>query len=103
MRIFGEEYEVKAEVATIGGLSAHAGQDFLEEYALRVKGRVKKVFLVHGEARTCGGTVGETGGGRHGQTGLPAVEGERGSLNVWYNNQEPCSCFTEKAVARFLG
>jgi metallo-beta-lactamase family protein len=50
VRIFGEEFEVKAEVATIGGLSAHAGQDFLTEYALRVKGRVKKVFLVHGEA-----------------------------------------------------
>ena len=49
VRIFGEEYEVKAEVATIGGLSAHAGQDFLVEYATRVKGRVKQVFLVHGE------------------------------------------------------
>jgi metallo-beta-lactamase family protein len=50
VRIFGEEFEVKAEVATIGGLSAHAGQDFLMEYALRLKGTVKKVFLVHGEA-----------------------------------------------------
>jgi metallo-beta-lactamase family protein len=50
VRIYGDEYEVKAEVATIGGLSAHAGQDFLLEYALRVKGRAKQVFLVHGEA-----------------------------------------------------
>ena len=50
VRIFGEEYEVKAEVATIGGLSAHAGQDFLVEYATQLKGRVKQVFLVHGEA-----------------------------------------------------
>lgn len=49
VRIFGEEFEVKAEVETIGGLSAHAGQDFLVEYALRVKGKVKQVFLVHGE------------------------------------------------------
>jgi metallo-beta-lactamase family protein len=49
VRIFGEEYEVKAEVATIGGLSSHAGQNFLMEYALRLKGRVKRVFLVHGE------------------------------------------------------
>jgi metallo-beta-lactamase family protein len=54
VRIFGEEYEVKAEVATIGGLSAHAGQDFLVEYALRVKGRVKQVFLVHGEPTPAG-------------------------------------------------
>jgi len=50
VKIFGEEYEVKAEVATIGGLSAHAGQDFLVEYALRVKGRAKQIFLIHGES-----------------------------------------------------
>ncbi len=49
VRIFGEEFEVKAEVATIGGLSSHAGQNFLMEYALRVKGRAKRIFLVHGE------------------------------------------------------
>ena len=51
VRIFGEEHEVKAEVATIGGLSAHAGQNFLVEYALQVKGRAKQVFLVHGEPK----------------------------------------------------
>jgi metallo-beta-lactamase family protein len=50
VRIFGEEFEVKAEVATIGGLSSHAGQDLLKEYALQVKGKVRKVFLVHGDA-----------------------------------------------------
>jgi metallo-beta-lactamase family protein len=49
VRIFGEEFKVKAEVATIGGLSSHAGQDFLVEYALRVKGKARQVFLVHGE------------------------------------------------------
>ena len=49
VRIFGEEYEVKADVSMIGGLSAHAGQDFLLEYALQVKGKVKQVYLVHGE------------------------------------------------------
>jgi metallo-beta-lactamase family protein len=49
VKIFGEEFAVKAEVATIGGLSAHAGQDFLKEYALQVKGKAKQVFLVHGE------------------------------------------------------
>ncbi len=50
VKIYGEEYEVKAEVVTIGGLSAHAGQDFLTEYALSVKKSAKRVFLVHGEA-----------------------------------------------------
>jgi metallo-beta-lactamase family protein len=49
VRIFGDEYEVKAEVAVIGGLSAHSGQDLLTEYALRVKGGAKQVFLIHGE------------------------------------------------------
>jgi len=49
VKIFGEQHEVKAEVATIGGLSAHAGQDFLQEYALRVKGQARQMFLVHGE------------------------------------------------------
>jgi metallo-beta-lactamase family protein len=49
VRIFGETYERRAEVATIGGLSAHAGQPALLEYAQVVKSTVKQVFLVHGE------------------------------------------------------
>ena len=51
VKIFGEVYHRKAEVATIGGLSAHAGQHLLLEYALAVQGQVKKIFLVHGEQR----------------------------------------------------
>ncbi len=47
VRIFGETYEVRAEVVTIGGFSAHAGRDFLVPYALAA--RAKKTFLVHGE------------------------------------------------------
>lgn len=49
IKIFGEGFTRRAEVATIGGLSAHAGQDLLVEYALAVRGQLKKVFLVHGE------------------------------------------------------
>jgi metallo-beta-lactamase family protein len=49
IKIFGEGFTRRAEVVTIGGLSAHAGQDLLVEYALAVKPQVKKVFLVHGE------------------------------------------------------
>jgi metallo-beta-lactamase family protein len=51
IRIFGETYCVNAEIATIGGLSAHAGQDMLAEYALGVKASAQKVILVHGEPR----------------------------------------------------
>jgi metallo-beta-lactamase family protein len=51
IKIFGEPYTVNAEVATIGGLSGHAGQDLLIDYATAVKKTVKKVFLVHGEEK----------------------------------------------------
>ena len=51
IKIFGEPYTVNAEVATIGGLSGHAGQNLLVDYATAVKKTVKKVFLVHGEEK----------------------------------------------------
>jgi len=51
IRIFGENYTRRAEVVTIGGLSAHAGQKLLMEYAQAVQGQVEKIFLVHGEHR----------------------------------------------------
>ena len=49
VKIFGEEYQRRAEIATIGGLSAHAGQNLLVRYAQSTKGTLKKVVLVHGE------------------------------------------------------
>ncbi len=49
VRIFGEEYRVRAEVATIGGLSAHAGQDALLKYALADKDSLRQIILVHSE------------------------------------------------------
>ena len=49
--IFGEKFFRRAEVATIGGLSAHAGQDFLLEYAQASAATLKQIFLVHGEKR----------------------------------------------------
>lgn len=51
IKIFGETYRRRAEVATIGGLSAHAGQDLLVEYAAGLKGQVKNIYLVHGEEK----------------------------------------------------
>jgi metallo-beta-lactamase family protein len=51
VKIMGETYRCRAEIATIGGLSAHAGQDALIEYASAVKGKADAVFLVHGEER----------------------------------------------------
>lgn len=51
VKIFGEWFTRRAEVSTIGGLSAHAGQDMLVRYAAASKTSLKKVFLVHGEEK----------------------------------------------------
>jgi metallo-beta-lactamase family protein len=51
VRIFGEVFHRRAEVATIGGLSSHAGQTLLIDYAMSVKDQARQVFLVHGEER----------------------------------------------------
>ncbi|MCB0102465.1 MAG: MBL fold metallo-hydrolase [Anaerolineales bacterium] len=51
IKIFGDTYNRRAEVATIGGLSAHAGQNLLVEYGLRVKKSAEHVFIVHGEEK----------------------------------------------------
>ena len=48
VRVMGHEVEVRARVATIGGLSAHAGRSELLEWA-RTAGRGAEVRLVHGE------------------------------------------------------
>jgi metallo-beta-lactamase family protein len=54
VNIFGERYECRAEVATIGGLSAHGGQDMLLKYAKNSSASLKGVYLVHGEPKAAG-------------------------------------------------
>ncbi len=54
LRIFGQLYDRRAEVQSITGLSAHAGQQLLLDYASAVKDSVKEVFLVHGEEDAAG-------------------------------------------------
>lgn len=50
VKIFGEEYNVKADVVSIEGYSAHADQRELIRWASRFdQTRLQKVFLVHGE------------------------------------------------------
>ena len=48
--IYGEEIRVAAGIHTVGGLSAHAGQDELAAWYGAIEGRPPLV-LVHGEAR----------------------------------------------------
>ncbi len=74
VKIMGETYTRRAEVATIGGLSAHAGQDFLLEYAGAVKGCAKQIFLVHGEPDAA--------------TALREKMAEKGIKNVVYPEQQ---------------
>jgi metallo-beta-lactamase family protein len=49
VKIFGELYKLRAQVATINGMSGHAGCDLLIRWATALKPRVKNIFLVHGE------------------------------------------------------
>jgi metallo-beta-lactamase family protein len=48
VRIFGDEYDVRAEVSKINGFSAHADREELSVYAKNIEG-LKGVFVVHGE------------------------------------------------------
>lgn len=50
VRIFGKEYQVKASVEILGSYSAHADyKEMLTYLQCQNPGKVKKVFLVHGE------------------------------------------------------
>ena len=50
VRIFGEEVSVEAEIRKIGGFSAHADNPQLYAFVERMRGTLKKIFVVHGEA-----------------------------------------------------
>lgn len=50
IRIFGDEYDVKARVEVISSFSAHADYEEMIQYlSCQDKKKVKKLFLVHGE------------------------------------------------------
>ncbi len=49
VKIFGDEYHVRAEVHMVNGFSAHADRSELLEWAGNAKGTLKGVFVVHGE------------------------------------------------------
>ncbi len=52
VKIFGESIARQAEVTTIGGFSAHAGQNFLYEYAKSAATGSEAIFLLHGEPKS---------------------------------------------------
>jgi metallo-beta-lactamase family protein len=50
VRIFGEQYDVRARIASIEGYSAHADQAGLIEWAAALdRNQLQQIFLVHGE------------------------------------------------------
>jgi len=51
VKIFGEPYRLRAEVAVLNAFSAHADSEDLMDFARRIaaSGRLRKVFVVHGE------------------------------------------------------
>lgn len=49
IKMFGDEFKVRARIETIGGLSAHAGQSELIAWAAGFSGE-PKFILIHGEA-----------------------------------------------------
>src|SRR5512134_3397390 len=49
VRIFGEEYPVRARVFTIGGLSAHADRDALLAWLAKFRKPPQQTWVVHGE------------------------------------------------------
>jgi metallo-beta-lactamase family protein len=67
LKILGDLYSLKSEVAILNAFSAHAGQDELLNYAQTMdKAKLKNVFLVHGEpaqAQVLSGKLSEAGFG----------------------------------------
>jgi metallo-beta-lactamase family protein len=49
LKIFGETYRLKAEVAKINGLSAHADRSELLSWVAHFQRRPNHIFIVHGE------------------------------------------------------
>jgi len=50
IRIFGDEYKLKANVETMDSFSGHADHSELIDYFNAMSGPKKKVWLVHGES-----------------------------------------------------
>ena len=54
VRIYGQEVPVKAKIYSVEGLSAHADQNELMEWAEGFGDKPKLAFIVHGEERSAG-------------------------------------------------
>lgn len=55
VRIFQEEIPVRADIYTLGGLSAHADRDALLGWLAGFRAPPRQTFVIHGEAETAAG------------------------------------------------
>jgi len=72
VRIFGEEYPVRARVFTIGGLSAHADQSALLGWLAGFRKPPRQTWVVHGEPLAAHALRDEIGKRLHWSASLPA-------------------------------
>lgn len=49
VKIFGDEFQVRAQVHSVSGFSAHADRNELLEWVAAAKSNLKGIFVVHGE------------------------------------------------------
>jgi metallo-beta-lactamase family protein len=49
VNIFGEPYEVRAQVASLDSFSGHADKNELRRYVEKISGDIKKISVIHGE------------------------------------------------------
>jgi len=49
VNIFGEPYEVRAQIASIDSFSGHADKNELRHYVEGISGSIKKICVIHGE------------------------------------------------------
>lgn len=74
VRIFGQEYGVRAEVSRINGYSAHADQAELLQWASHFEQeRLQRIFLVHGEPEAAGALAEELREQGHSNVVMPAL------------------------------
>jgi metallo-beta-lactamase family protein len=71
VRIFGEEYPVRARVFTIGGLSAHADQSALLGWLGGFRKPPRQTWVVHGEPLAAHALKGEIEKRLHWRAAVP--------------------------------
>jgi metallo-beta-lactamase family protein len=49
VNIFGEPYEVRAQIASVDSFSGHADKNELRHYVEGISGNIKKICVIHGE------------------------------------------------------